>query len=106
MASASARVILVNMVILLMSKPELASADQIGVWRHDVEQRLVSEGLKPERAALEASLIKATFTGLVMDLFATGDTRRLSKALDSWLTRLPADLYARDDEAIGVDCNH
>jgi hypothetical protein len=29
MASASARVILVNMVILLMSKPELASADQI-----------------------------------------------------------------------------
>ena len=38
-------------------------ADQIGVWRHDVEQRLVAEGLKPERAALEASLIKATFTG-------------------------------------------
>ncbi|MGZ4766105.1 MAG: TetR/AcrR family transcriptional regulator, partial [Ilumatobacteraceae bacterium] len=26
-------------------------ADQIGVWRHDVEQRLVAEGLKPERAA-------------------------------------------------------
>ena len=38
-------------------------ADQIGVWRHDVEQRLVTEGLKPERAALQASLIKATFTG-------------------------------------------
>ena len=67
-------------------------ADQIGVWRHDVEQRLVSEGLKPEHAALEASLIKATFTGLVMDLFATGDTRRLSKALDAWLTRLDKDL--------------
>jgi hypothetical protein len=31
MASASARVILVNMVILLMLKPELASADQIGM---------------------------------------------------------------------------
>jgi hypothetical protein len=30
MASASARVILVNMVILLIPKPELASADQIG----------------------------------------------------------------------------
>jgi AcrR family transcriptional regulator len=67
-------------------------ADQIGVWRHDVEQRLVSEGLKPERAALEASLIKATFTGLAMDLFATGDTRRLTKALDSWLSRLDEDL--------------
>ena len=68
-------------------------ADQIGVWRHDVERRLVSEGLKPERAALQASLIKATFTGLVMDLFATGDTRRLTKALDSWLARLREDLY-------------
>jgi hypothetical protein len=49
--------------------------------------------LKPERAALQASLIKATFTGLVMDLFATGDTRRLTKALDSWLARLREDLY-------------
>ena len=69
-------------------------ADQIGVWRHDVEHRLVAEGLKPERAALEASLIKATFTGLVMDLFATGDTRRLTRALDEWLDRLDHDLRA------------
>jgi AcrR family transcriptional regulator len=69
-------------------------ADQIGVWRHDVEHRLVSEGLKPERASLEASLIKATFTGLVMDLFATGDKRRLTNALDSWLSRLSEELSA------------
>jgi hypothetical protein len=72
-------------------------ADQIGVWRHDVEQRLVAEGLKPERAALEASLIKATFTGLAMDLFATGDTRRLTKALESWLSRLSKDLSKPDE---------
>ena len=69
-------------------------ADQIGVWRHDVEHRLVAEGLKPERAALEASLIKATFTGLVMDLFATGDTRRLTHALEEWLDRLDDELRA------------
>jgi AcrR family transcriptional regulator len=69
-------------------------ADQIGVWRHDVEQRLVAEGLKPDRAALEASLIKATFTGLAMDLFATGDTRRLTRALDAWLGRLTVELAA------------
>ena len=67
-------------------------ADQIGVWRHDVEQRLVAEGLKPQRASLEASLIKATFTGLVMDLFATGDRRRLTKALEEWLVRLENEL--------------
>jgi len=72
-------------------------ADQIGVWRHDVEHRLVSEGLKPELAALEASLIKATFTGLVMDLFATGDTRRLTQALDAWLDRLEVELRASRD---------
>ena len=47
-------------------------ADQIGVWRHDVEHRLIAEGLRPDRAALEASLIKATFSGLIVDLFATG----------------------------------
>ncbi|HXQ78277.1 MAG TPA: hypothetical protein VN797_08715, partial [Gemmatimonadaceae bacterium] len=75
-------------------------ADQIGVWRHDVEHRLVSEGIKPEHAALEASLIKATFTGLVMDLFATGDTRRLTQALEEWLDRLDHDLQARTTRVV------
>ncbi len=63
-------------------------ADQIGVWRHDTEQRLVAEGMSIQQAAEEASLIKATFTGLVMDLFATGDKKRLTRAMNSFLTRL------------------
>jgi AcrR family transcriptional regulator len=62
-------------------------ADQIGVWRQDVEQRLLKEGLPPECAALEASLMKATFTGLIMDLFATGDKRRLTPVVAEWLDR-------------------
>ena len=62
-------------------------ADQIGVWRHDVEQRLLGEGLPPGRAAVEASLMKATFSGLIMDLFATGDKRRLTPVVDEWLDR-------------------
>ena len=41
-----------------------------------------------ERAALEASLAKATFTGLVMDLLATGDRRRLNGAFAEFLKRL------------------
>lgn len=61
---------------------------QLGVWRIDVEQRLMAQGLEPERAAVEASLIKATFTGLVMDLFATGDRRRLNRLFDEWLQRV------------------
>ena len=63
-------------------------ADQIGVWRHDTELRLEAEGLPRERAAEEASLIKATFTGLVMDLFATGDRKRLTRAMNVFLVRI------------------
>lgn len=69
-------------------------ADQIGVWRHDVEQRLLREGLAPHRAALEASLMKATFSGLIMDLFATGDKRRLTPVVDEWLERVAQRLAA------------
>lgn len=63
-------------------------ADQIGVWRHDTERRLEAEGVPSSFAAEEASLIKATFTGLVMDLFATGDRKRLTRAMNVFLTRL------------------
>ena len=62
-------------------------AGQIGVWRHDVEQRLQSEGLAHEQAVAEASLAKATFTGLVMDLLATGDRKRLTIAMNHFLER-------------------
>jgi AcrR family transcriptional regulator len=65
-------------------------ADQIGVWRHDVESRLEREGLSHTHAVLEASLAKATFTGLVMDLLATGDRRRLNKVFAEFLHRLDA----------------
>jgi AcrR family transcriptional regulator len=63
-------------------------ADQIGVWRHEVAQRLEREGLTRARAAAEASLAKATFTGLVMDLLATGERQRLTRAMDDFLRRL------------------
>ena len=63
-------------------------ADQIGVWRHDAEGNLGRVVSSPQRAALEASLAKATFTGLVMDLLATGDRRRLNGVFAEFLTRL------------------
>lgn len=69
-------------------------ADQIGVWRLDTEQRLELEGMPHDRAVDEASLIKATFTGLVMDLFATGDRKRLTKAMNEFLDRLAATVAA------------
>jgi AcrR family transcriptional regulator len=63
-------------------------ADQIGVWRHSVEQRLVAEGVPAGCVELEACLTKAAFTGLVLDLIATGERKRLTAACDAWLDRL------------------
>ncbi len=63
-------------------------ADQIGVWRHEAERHLVQDGIPPDQAELEASLVKATFTGLVMDLIATGDQRRLTKVFNEFVRRL------------------
>ncbi len=70
--------------------PGPVRAEQIGLWRSSIEQRLVDEGLAPAAAAIEASLTKAMFTGLVVDLMATGERRRLTQALDVGLSRLEA----------------
>jgi hypothetical protein len=61
---------------------------QIGVWRTLIERRLRAEGLAPEEAKLEASMLKATFTGLSIDLMASGDRKRLTAALEETLVRL------------------
>ena len=45
-----------------------------------------------EQAELEASLAKATFMGLVMDLIATGDKKRLTKVFNEFVDRLDAQL--------------
>ena len=65
-------------------------AEQIGLWRLDIERRLTDEGMPPDRVELEASLLKAMFTGIVVDLLATGELRRLGAALELGLARLTA----------------
>ena len=47
-----------------------------------------ADGIRPEDAEREASLVKATFTGLVLDLLATGHRKRLTEALECALSRL------------------
>jgi AcrR family transcriptional regulator len=69
-------------------------AEQIGLWRLDIERRLTNEGVPPDRVELEASLLKAMFTGIVVDLLATGERRRLGAALELGLTRLTSLLDA------------
>jgi len=46
-------------------------AEQISFWREDIAAGLIADGINPEDAEREASLVKATFTGLVLDLLAT-----------------------------------
>ena len=68
---------------------------QISVWRSNIEQRLIAGGMAQDEAAVEASLVKATFSGLVLDLIAGGDTPRLEAAFDAMLVRLEDRLVTR-----------
>ena len=68
--------------------PGAVRAEQISTWRADLERRLIADGVSPAVAEVEASLAKAMFTGLVVDLLATGHRRRLGRALEVGLARL------------------
>jgi AcrR family transcriptional regulator len=63
-------------------------AEQISFWRENIAGSLIADGFKPGDAEREASLVKATFTGLVLDLLATGHRKRLTDALECTLRRL------------------
>ncbi len=70
--------------------PRQVRGEQIGMWRANIETRLVIEGVPRDVAVVEASLAKAVFTGLVIDLLATGQKARLTRALEVALDRLDA----------------
>ena len=70
------------------SLPMEVRAEQIGVWRTEIESRFVAAGIPRRIATIEASIAKATFTGLVVDLMASGESDRLTEALDAYLPAL------------------
>jgi AcrR family transcriptional regulator len=70
--------------------PRRVRAEQVGLWRLNIEDHLTAVGVPPDVAASEASIAKATFTGFVVDLLATGERTRLGRALDDYLDRLDA----------------
>lgn len=67
--------------------PRQIRGEQIGLWRSNIEERLIAEGVPPDTATTEASLAKGLFTGLVVDLLATGQKARLTRALELGLAR-------------------
>jgi AcrR family transcriptional regulator len=62
--------------------------DQIEHWRLGVERGLLAEGVPPHIATVEATLARAVFTGLVVDLIASGQKARLTRALETHLAHL------------------
>jgi AcrR family transcriptional regulator len=68
--------------------PGEVRADQLAVWRRGFEKMLVNEGLEPELARVEASIQKVLFTGIVIELLATSDKKRLTQTLETSLDRL------------------
>lgn len=68
--------------------PRQVRGEQIGLWRSNIEHRLIAEGVPRETAVIEASLTKAMFTGLVVDLLAAGQKARLTRSLEVGLARL------------------
>ncbi len=63
-------------------------ADQISLWMRYPEEIMVRSGMPRPEARREAVLAKAVFTGLVLDLLASGDRQRLTRALEDSLERL------------------
>lgn len=68
--------------------PKRMRSEQITRWRMNIEHRLISAGVPGPEARIEASIVKATFTGLVVDLLATGQKARLGEALELSVRRL------------------
>ena len=72
----------------ITSLPMEVRAEQIGVWRTEIEGRFIAAGVPPRVAAIEASIAKATFTGLMVDLMASGEIERLTESLHIYLDML------------------
>lgn len=68
--------------------PRQSRGQQIEFWRLNVERGLLAEGVPPNVAVTEATLAKAVFTGLVVDLIASGQKSRLTRAMETHLARL------------------
>lgn len=75
--------------------PPDVRADQIAIWTRRVESVLLRNGVDPEVARREAVLSKAMFSGLVLDLLASGDRRRLTQSLEDYLEMLDGRIAPR-----------
>ncbi len=68
--------------------------DRLALWRQGIADRLVRDGLPRRRATTEATMVRALMTGLIVELAAGGDRRRLARGLELGLTRMEQSLWS------------
>lgn len=67
-----------------------ARRQQIDYWQNAFECRLVAVGVPKKVAVDEATLIRSVFTGLVIDLIASGNKARVNRSFERFLTHVDA----------------
>ena len=72
----------------LVGAPPPHRRHQIDHVRRAIEQGLLAEGVPPHVATAEATLARAVFAGLVVDLIATGQKARVTRAFETHLAHL------------------
>lgn len=61
---------------------------QIEYWRHAFEDGLIDAGVPADIAVDEATIVKAVFTGLIVDLIASGHQARIDRAFDRFVQQV------------------
>ena len=61
----------------------------ISNWLEFLERSYLRRGMSRSQARTRATVILAGFRGFLLDLCATGDAKRLDRAVELWLERLP-----------------
>lgn len=68
--------------------------DRLALWRQGIADRLVRDGLPRRRATTEATALRALMSGLIVELAAGGDRRRLARGLELGLSRVDQAMWS------------
>jgi AcrR family transcriptional regulator len=66
-------------------------------WLRFLADPICTGGASPQRARDVATIILATYRGFMLDYAATGDSKRIGRAIDLWSASLDAIKYDEDD---------
>jgi len=81
--------LMLEVMALAQTAPEYRELAQAAThqWLNIVVSLLVAHGRPPTRAETEATILVSSLKGLALDLFATGDTARVQRAVEALVTQ-------------------